>query len=69
MDNAASIRPTLMWGLAGNSAADSAAKSALLMPVSSWIVPHLDYNSLIRIQAIRQWPLRWNSASAQAVFA
>jgi len=55
-----------MWvpghvGLAGNLAADSAAKDALLLPVSSLTVPHSDYKSLIRIQALRQWQLRWNS--------
>jgi len=54
-----------MWvpghvGLAGNSAADSAAKDAVLLPVSSMTVPHSDYKSLIRLQALRQWQLHWN---------
>jgi len=57
-----------MWvpghiGLAGNSAVDSAAKAALLLPVSSLTAPHSDYKSLKRIQALRQWQLRWNSES------
>jgi len=33
---------------------------ALLLPVSSLTVPHSDYKSLIRLQALRQWELRWN---------
>jgi len=53
-----------MWvsghvALAGNSAANSAAKAALLLPVSSLTIPHSDYKSLIRIQALRQWQLRY----------
>jgi len=44
----------------GNSAADSAAKDALLLPVSNLTVPHSDYKSLICLQALRQWQLRWN---------
>jgi len=53
-----------MWvpshvGLARNSVADSAAKDALLLPLSNLTIPHSDYKSLIRLQAIRQWQLRW----------
>jgi len=49
-----------MWvsshvGLAGNSATDSAAKARLLLPVSNFTVPHSNYNSLIRTQALQQW--------------
>jgi len=47
--------------MVGNSAAYSAAKAALLLPVSSLPVPHSDYKSLIHSQALRQWQLRWNS--------
>jgi len=49
-------------GRASNSAADNAAKSALLLSVSSNLtVPHSDYKSFIRIQALKQWQLRGNS--------
>jgi len=47
--------------LAGNSAADIAAKATLLLPVSNLTVLHSDYNSLIRTPALKQWQLRWNS--------
>jgi len=33
----------------------------LHLPVSSLTVPHSDYKSLVRIQALGQWQLRWNS--------
>jgi len=50
-----------MWipghvGLADYSAADSTAKTALLLPAS-----HSDYKSFTRIQTLRQWQLRGNS--------
>jgi len=47
--------------LAGNSAADIAANTALLLPVSNLTIPYSDYNLLIRTQALKQWQLRWNS--------
>jgi len=61
-----------MWvpghvGLPGNSAADSAAKAALLL--ESLTVPHSDYKSLIRIQALRQWQLRWNSETENKLYS
>jgi len=63
-----------MWvpshvGLAGNLAADSAAKAALLLLVSSLPVPHSDYKSLIRVQTLRQWQLRWNSATENKLYS
>jgi len=58
-------RVVFLWipghvGLAGNLAADSTAKDALHLPVYSLTVTHSDYKSLIRLQALRQWQLRWN---------
>jgi len=51
-----------MWvpGYVGLAAADSAAKDALLLPMSSLTVPHSDYKSLMRLQAIRQWQINRN---------
>jgi len=40
-------------GLAGNSEADSAAKAALLLTVSSLTVQHCDDKSLVCIQALK----------------
>jgi len=48
-------------GLADNSAVNIAAKAALLLPVSNLTVLNSDYKSLVRIQALAQWQLRWNS--------
>jgi len=39
-------------GLAGKSAADIAATTAILLPVWNVTIHHLDYNSLIRTQAV-----------------
>jgi ribonuclease HI len=55
-----------MWvpshvGLAGNTAADTAAKASLTLPVSNLTVPHSDYNSLIRVHMVKKWQQSWNS--------
>jgi len=63
-----------MWipsdsGVAVNSAADIAAKAALLLPVSNLTVPRLNYHSLIRTQALKQWQLRLNSKTQNKMHA
>jgi len=49
--------------------ADSAAKAALLLLVSSLTVPHSDYESLVRIQALRQWQLLWNYETENKLYS
>jgi kelch-like protein 2/3 len=54
-----------MWvpshvGLAGNSAADTAAKAALLMPISKLTLPYSDYLPLIRTHVLKQWQSSWS---------
>jgi len=49
----------IMWvashvGLSGNFAACIAVKVTLFLPESNLTVPHSDYNSLIRTQALKQ---------------
>ena len=55
-----------MWvpshvGLAGNSAADIAAKAALFLPISNLPVAPSDFCSLIRSHSLKQWQESWNS--------
>jgi hypothetical protein len=47
-------------GLAGNSAADIAAKAALLLPISNLTFPHTHYFPLIRTYVLGQWQKSWN---------
>jgi len=68
------ISVVFMWvpshvGLAGNSAADIAAKAAQLLQVSNLTIPHSDCNSLIRTKAINQWQVRWNSQTQNIMHA
>ena len=54
-----------MWvpshvGLAGNSAADTAAKAAVLMPISNLTLSYSDYFPLIRTHVIKQWQSSWS---------
>ena len=63
-----------MWvpshvGLAGNSAADIAAKAALLLPISNLPVPASDFCSLIRAHSLKQWQESWNSESLNKLHA
>jgi len=41
----------------------------LLLPVSNLTVPHLDYKSPIRTQALKQWQLCWNSETENKLHA
>lgn len=63
-----------MWvpshvGLAGNSAADIAAKAALLLPISNLPVPPSDFCSLIRSHSLKQWQERWSSDTLNKLHA
>jgi len=63
-----------MWvpshvGLAGNTAADIAAKAALLLPVSNLPVPHSDYFYHIRSLSLKHWQDSWNSETLNKLHA
>ena len=47
-------------GLASNSAADIAAKAAVLVPVSNLTLPYSDYFPLIRTHVLKQWQSSWS---------
>ena len=47
-------------GMAGNSAADTAAKAAALMPISNLTLPYSDYFPLIRTHVLKQWQSSWS---------
>ena len=63
-----------MWvpshvGLAGNSAADIAARAALLPPISNIPVPSSDFCFLIRSHSLKQWQESWNSETLNKLHA
>jgi len=63
-----------MWvpshvGLAGNSAADTAAKTAVLPPMSKLTVPHSHYKPFIRSYALKQWQQSWDSETQKKLHA
>ena len=63
-----------MWvpshvGLAGNSAADIAAKASVLLPISNLPVPPSDFCSLIRSHSLKQWQDSWNSETLSKLHA
>ena len=47
-------------GLAGNSAANTAAKAAKLMPISNLTLPYSDYLPLIRTHILKQRQSSWS---------
>ena len=65
---------SFMWvpsrvGLAGNSAADIAAKASLLLPISNLPAPPSDFCSLIRSHSLEQWQESWNSETLNKLHA
>jgi hypothetical protein len=63
-----------MWvpshvGLAGNSAADIAAKAALLLPISNLPVPPSDFCSLIRSHSREHWQKSGNYETVNKLHA
>ena len=55
--------------LAGNLAADTAAKAALLILVSNLTLPHSDYFSLIRTLVHNQWQSSWSLKTQNKLLA
>ena len=56
-------------GLVSNSAADIAAKAALLLPISNLPVPPSDFCSLTRSHSLKQWQESWNSETLNKLHA
>ena len=55
--------------LAGNSAADIAAKAAQLLPIANLPVPPSDFCFLIRSQSLKQWQESGNSETLNILHA
>ena len=70
----ARTRLVFMWvlshvGLAGNSAADTAAKAAVLMPIINLTLPYSDYLPLIRTHVLNQWQSSWSLETEKKLHA
>ena len=56
-------------GLAGNTAADAAAKAALNSPVTNLAIPYSDYNYLIQTLTLNHLQELWSSETQNKLFA
>jgi hypothetical protein len=52
-----------------NSAADIAAKAALVLPISNLALPHTDHSPLIRTYVLSQWQDSWSLETQNKLYA